>query len=143
MINEVKKTFMGAKLTWIKRHCDLIMLDFRLADGSNGFIHGSCFFKVMLNGNLIISSYDMMIRGRKKGKKEFSWDEPGTSLFDDCVNDYIEFISKLYVANVQLENNELTILFNNELVMQFIPDSVDKEIEHYRIATKAKELLVI
>lgn len=141
--DELNEIFIDARLVEIKRHCDLIMLEFCLKNGTHGFIHLSCFFKILFSDKTIICSGDMFREGRNESKKEFNWDEPGLSIFDDCVKDNMELLCQSKIKYIQFRNNELMFSFDNNLFLEIIPDSSETEFEFYRIFVKDKFTFII
>ncbi len=125
----------------IKRTCDLIMLTIVGKDNSFLALHAECFFRVYTSQNTLICSEFMYRKGRNS-KRRFKWSKPGSSFFDDCVNDFKNMIYGINIVDVNLFDDELRLKLDNGVSIEIIPNS-PKDEEAYRLFDDKNEYLIV
>lgn len=142
-LNDLKQVLLNAHIQWIKRTCNLIMLDLDSTQQNNHVnIHIECLLKILKDDAVIASTNDIYYPGRNVKHKKFRWDRPNMSLFDDCIIDNQNLILFQKVVDVMFINKELKMFLENGVIIEFIPDTV-KDLEAYRIFNKEKDYLII
>ena len=117
------------------------MFDFVLPNGEHMALHIQALLRVFISNKLIICSDDMYRKGRN-AKKRFKWTNPGTSLFDDEINESFKYIKDEMVVSVSLNaNNDIIINLNNQITIEVMVDTLESE-EKYRFFTDDRDYLI-
>lgn len=129
-----------ATLNSISRVCGLIKLDFRALSGEIICVHSqSSLLRILQNDRLVLSSEDLFALGAKynaEKDKEFSCDYLDITLYDDELEQIIDSLIGLKITDVKTVGNDLYIVLENNFKVSILPNTLEKDIENYRIFIK-------
>lgn len=129
---------INSKIVNIKRACDLVMITFESTNGKKIFFHIQCFIRIFDVDKLVICTQDMLRRSvTLKKRQKFDWTRIGGTLYDDTIAEYKEKLFSTYVKNFSFHNQDVIILFNNDIRMEVLIHITESDdpmySENYRI----------
>jgi hypothetical protein len=128
----IYKNLIGYKIVGVSRTLDLIMLTFEDNRGMKFYLHIQCFFRMFRNKQLILSSWDLYRPHPEKSEVKFLWTEPGSSLFDFCLDHSRQGIYGLCVKDVVQKKRDLLISLSDYSNIEILIDTTSTD-EQYRI----------
>lgn len=128
----IYKEIEGKRIVNVSRTLDLIMLSFEDDEGKKIYLHIQCFFRMFRNSQLILSSWDLYRPHPKKSEIKFVWTDPGSSLFDYCLEHSQEDIYELVVVDIVQRKQDLLIRLSNHTIIEVLIDTTSTD-EEYRI----------
>jgi hypothetical protein len=134
----IYKKMEGKKIVNVSRTLDLIMLSFGDDKGKNFYLHIQCFFRIFRNNQLILSSWDLYRPNPQKSENKFIWTDPGSSLFDYCLDHSREEIFGLIVEDIVQRKRDLLIRLSNHTIIEVLIDTTSTD-EQYRIFDDSSE----
>ncbi|MDD3865074.1 MAG: hypothetical protein PHC32_01930 [Candidatus Izemoplasmatales bacterium] len=96
------------------------------------YLHIQCFFRMFRNKQLILSSWDLYRPHPEKSEVKFLWTEPGSSLFDFCLDHSRQGIYGLCVKDVVQKKRDLLISLSDYSNIEILIDTTSTD-EQYRI----------
>jgi len=125
---EVKKIFSeefaGARITNIKRVCDLVCFTFDLKNKKQFFLHIQCFLRIFnSNGELVICTQNLLDPSPTFEGEDFDWSKIGTTIFDDAIKAFQNKIFDTKVLFFKFNFNDIEITFENEMRMNVLQTS--------------------
>ena len=124
--------FLGKQISCISRCCNLACLCFAHENDEIN-LHIQCFFRLLHNNKVILSSEDMGYCHENIDDQDFDWSTPGKSIYDIDLKNNKDFICSTPVKSAeQNETGDLLIEFENGLKLEVFIDST-REWEKYRI----------
>ena len=117
--NQTKYTelLLGSQIFRISRTCDIVMLGFNRADGTEICLNISGDLRLLDSKNLLISYFDMHEPGENfmKPIEKFEYDEPGMTRFDDQVKKNFPKIDGQFVKDVVFKRKDMKFANNLRL----------------------------
>ena len=142
MINSLRLEIKGNKIINISRACDLVCIDFGTPKGEVISLHIQCFFRLIKDGKILVSSDDIYRCPTSIDSESFAWDIPGQSIFDLNLSLYWDIITNSPVCSVHFKKiGDLEIKFEQNMMLQIIVDTSITE-EKYRIFNSTKEMII-
>ena len=136
ILNELK----GSKLVTINRICTMVKIDFLSDTGKTVCIHSQgSLLRIFKDGQMIVSSEDMFYEGvefEKQGRKKFSCNYVGITLFDDEVSGKLRDLIGLEVESADFFGTDVFIKLQNNVNISVLPNSLESDTENYRIFLK-------
>ena len=130
MYRKLVNRIRGGKISDISRICDLVSMKIETLD-TPVYLHIQSFFRVLHNGKIVISLDDIYKSGDLE-TKEFEWDVPGKSVFDESLNMHKKELQNSRILKIRKkQSGDFTIFFENGYVLEIFVDTVMKE-EKYR-----------
>lgn len=129
----ILKKMVGGNIANISRACNLICIQIQTTQQDNIFLHIQSFLRILKGKKVILSSDDMYRCGTNGDIETFKWDIPGTSIFDDSLNNHYSSLSNAKIIKVcKHDTNDIDIIFEHDYLLQVLVDTCESE-EKYRI----------
>ena len=136
ILNELK----GLKLSNINRVSWTLKIDFSSDTGKTVCVHSQgSLLRIFKDGQMIVSSEDMFYKGvefEKQGRKRFSCDYVGITLFDDEIAENLSDLKGVEVESANFIGTDVFINLKNNVIINILPYTLKKGIENYRIFVK-------
>ena len=118
----------------------MVKIDFLSDTGKTVCIHSQgSLLRIFKDGQMIVSSEDMFYEGvefEKQGRKRFSCDYVGITLFDDEVSGKLRDLIGLEVESADFFGTDVFIKLQNNVNISVLPNSLESDTENYRIFLK-------
>lgn len=128
---DLKELLYTAKITEIKRTCDLVMFTFLNSNEVKLHLHAVCFLRICKDGKILACTEDLFRRG-EKAPEDFSWDEPGTTLFEDCMLKHQSILYGIPLASWKFQNFDFIMTLENGVQIELFANTAALDEEFYR-----------
>lgn len=115
----VTHVLMNTSIVDIGRSCDVIWIIFKGL--TSVALHSQCLFRIVYRDKILLCSSDMYTVREDKPIKDFHWDCPGDSLFDQRLEGIFHRITSQKVVNVLFsDTHDLCLFLENDVKIQII-----------------------